>query len=70
VPAGQEKRQPKLEGGSQYMRLIICIQQTKALNDLVSCFQDADIILSNAAMSDLKPLVSSLKDQLPRLERE
>lgn len=52
------------------MRLIICIQQTKALNDLVSCFQDADIILSNAAMSDLKPLVSSLKDQLPRLERE
>lgn len=38
------------------MQLIICIQEDKALNDLLSGFNDADIAMSSAAISDVKAL--------------
>lgn len=70
VHADQDKRQHKLEDGGNYMRLITCIQEAKALNELLSSFNAADLVLSSATMSEVKSLVASLQKQLPVLECE
>jgi hypothetical protein len=70
-PAGQWQRSSRrLTPSGQYVKLIISIQEAGALTDLLACFDEADVVLASATLADVQALVTKLREQLPKLQRE
>lgn len=65
-----KRRERELTPSGQLMKLVICIQEAKALGDLVASFDAADVVLSVDTLCDVRTLVSKLQQQVPAFEKE
>ena len=70
LAAQLHRSERKLTPSGQFMKLILCIQEAKALGDLVASFGAADVVLSSDIMTEVKVLVGKLKKQVPKFEQQ
>jgi len=51
------------------MQLIKAVQETRALADVLACFEGTDLVLADDLMFELQQIVAKLEAKLPKLEK-
>lgn len=68
--AAQQRVKLQLSPEAQYAKLLMGIQETRALTDLLACYEPVDQVLSSAAAAQAQAVVESLQKQLPKLLKQ
>lgn len=51
------------------MQLIKAVQETRAVADVLACFEGTDLVLADDLMFELQQIVAKLEVKLPKLEK-
>jgi hypothetical protein len=51
------------------MQLIKAVQETRAIADVLACFEGTDLVLADDLMFELQQIVAKLELKLPKLEK-
>lgn len=64
-----ERSERRLTQTGQYCQLIMHVQATRAFLDIAKCFKDADVVLADTMMAEVKAQVLKLQQKLPEFEK-